>query len=127
MRSKRQCQGVGGICLSEFISIRLPSIWFYGQSSCQYWQVASLKEDCGSISIQARAQMEATMDNFLSAVARSLREDGVAVRTITRGSLPVRTIVFTAEEEDVDIILLTSRGRGGFDRIMIGSVAESVV
>jgi nucleotide-binding universal stress UspA family protein len=76
---------------------------------------------------QIRAQMEATMDNFLGAVARSLREDGVKVRTITKGSLPVRTIVATAEEEDAEMILLTSRGRGGFDRIIMGSVAESVV
>ncbi len=76
---------------------------------------------------QIRSQMEATMDNFLGAVARSLREDGVNVRTITKGSLPVRTIVSTAREEDVEMIMLTSRGRGGFDRLMMGSVAESVV
>ena len=76
---------------------------------------------------QIRAQMEATMDNFLGAVARSLSEDGVKVRAITKGSLPVRTIVSTAEEENVSMILLTSRGRGGFDRIIMGSVAESVV
>ena len=58
---------------------------------------------------QIRSQMEATMDNFLGAVARSLREDGVNVRTITKGSLPVRTIVSTAREEDVEMIMLTSQ------------------
>ena len=76
---------------------------------------------------QIRSQMESTMDNFLDAVGRSLREDGVEVRTMTKGSLPVRTIVSTAEEEEVDLIMLTSRGRGGLDRIFMGSVAESVV
>jgi nucleotide-binding universal stress UspA family protein len=76
---------------------------------------------------QIRQQMEDTMENFLDAVGRSLREDGVRVRTITKGSLPVRTIVSTAEEEQADMILLTSRGRGGIDRIFMGSVAESVV
>lgn len=76
---------------------------------------------------QIRSQMEATMDNFLEAVGRSLQEDGVRVRTMTIGSLPVRTIVTTAEEEDVEMILLTSRGRGGLDRLFMGSVAESVV
>ncbi len=74
-----------------------------------------------------RTQTEETMDNFLDAVARSLRKDGVEVRTMTKGSLPVRTIVSTADEEDVDMIMLTSRGRGGLDRLFMGSVAESVV
>ena len=76
---------------------------------------------------QIRTQMEETMDNFLEAVGRSLTADGVEVRTMTKGSLPVRTIVSTAEEEDVDLIMLTSRGRGGLDRLIMGSVAESVV
>ena len=76
---------------------------------------------------QIRTQMEDTMDNFLGAVARSLREDGVNARPITKGFLPVRTIVSTAREEDVEMIMLTSRGRGGFDRLIMGSVAESVV
>jgi nucleotide-binding universal stress UspA family protein len=76
---------------------------------------------------QIRSQMEATMDNFLEAVGRSLRQDGLEVRTITQGSLPVRTIVSVGEEEDVDLIMLTSRGRGGIDRLFMGSVAERVV
>ena len=76
---------------------------------------------------QIRTKTEETMDNFLDAIARSLRADGVQVRTMTQGSLPVRTIVSVADEEDVDLIMLTSRGRGGFDRIIMGSVAESVV
>jgi len=76
---------------------------------------------------QIRTQTEATMDNFLGAIARSLRDDGLEVRTITRGSLPVRTIVAAGDEEEVDLIMLTSRGRGGIDRLFMGSVAESVV
>ncbi|MGD2028234.1 MAG: universal stress protein, partial [Anaerolineales bacterium] len=76
---------------------------------------------------QIRTQMESTMDNFLDAVARSLREDGLAVRTMTQGSLPVRTIVSIGEEEGVDLIMLTSRGRGGLNRLFMGSVAERVV
>jgi nucleotide-binding universal stress UspA family protein len=76
---------------------------------------------------QIRNQMESTMDNFLEAVARSLREDGLEVRSVTKGSLPVRTIVSVGAEEDVDLIMLTSRGRGGIERLFMGSVAESVV
>lgn len=76
---------------------------------------------------QIRSQMVSTMDNFLGAVARSLRQDGLEVHPMTQGSLPVRTIVSVSEEEDVDLIMLTSRGRGGIDRLFMGSVAERVV
>jgi nucleotide-binding universal stress UspA family protein len=32
-----------------------------------------------------------------------------------------------ADEEDVDLIMLTLHGRSGFDRSVMGSVAETVV
>jgi nucleotide-binding universal stress UspA family protein len=69
----------------------------------------------------------ANMQKFLEAVARSLREDGLKVRTIVAGSMPARTIVETAESEDVDMIMITSRGRGGLDYLMVGSVAQRIV
>jgi nucleotide-binding universal stress UspA family protein len=74
-----------------------------------------------------RSQMVSTMQDFLDAVARSLREDGIDVRTLTKGSLPVRTIVSVGDEEEADMIMLTSRGRGGWDLLFMGSVAERVV
>ncbi len=67
------------------------------------------------------------MQAFLEAVARSLREDGLEVRTIVRGSMPARTIVETAEMESADMIMITSHGRGGLDYLMIGSVAQRIV
>jgi nucleotide-binding universal stress UspA family protein len=76
---------------------------------------------------QIRSTMVETMENFLNAVSRSLGEDGLNVRTLITGSLPVRTIVSTSNEEQTDLIVLTSRGRGGLDRLFVGSVAESVV
>jgi len=74
-----------------------------------------------------RRETERTMDEFLGAVARSLKKDGLKVSAITTGSLPVRTIVETSEKEDVDLILMTSQGRGGLDLLLMGSVAERVV
>ncbi|MDH5505826.1 MAG: universal stress protein [Anaerolineae bacterium] len=74
-----------------------------------------------------RAKAEANMNNFLSAVAGSLQNDGVKVRPVVTGSMPSRTIVSVGEEEGVDLIMLTSRGRGGLDLIFTGSVAERVV
>jgi nucleotide-binding universal stress UspA family protein len=74
-----------------------------------------------------RGKAVANMQKFLEAVARSLREDGLDVRVIVTGSMPARTIVETAESEGADMIMITSRGRGGLDYLMVGSVAQRIV
>lgn len=67
------------------------------------------------------------MEDFLAAVARSFRSDGIQVSYLVKGSLPARTIVSVGDEMQVDMILMTSRGRGGMARLFLGSVAERVV
>ena len=74
-----------------------------------------------------RAEAEAKMTNFLEAVARSLKKDGLKVSIQVKGSRPATTIVDTADEEDIGLILLTSNGRGTLDRMIMGSDSERVV
>jgi nucleotide-binding universal stress UspA family protein len=74
-----------------------------------------------------RKKAEANIKKFLNAVARSLREERIKVRTLVKGSVPVRMILRVSREENVDMIMLTSRGRGNLDLILMGSVAEDVV
>jgi nucleotide-binding universal stress UspA family protein len=74
-----------------------------------------------------RRNAETEITDFLDAVARSLRKDDLSVRTIVAGSLPARTIVNTAKEEDVDLIMSTSRGRGGIELFFLGSEAQRIV
>ena len=74
-----------------------------------------------------RTNAEANMSKFLGAVARSLRESDINVKTLVTGSLPARTIVSAAKEQQADLIMLTSRGRGGLDLLYSGSVAQRVV
>ncbi len=76
---------------------------------------------------EIRRKAEAEMENFLDAVARSLRKSDIKVRTMVTGTLPVRTIVNVGREEDVDMIMNTSRGRGGLELFMVGSKAQRVV
>jgi nucleotide-binding universal stress UspA family protein len=74
-----------------------------------------------------RGKAEVNMGNFLSAVARSLEDDGLVVRPMVTGSIPVQTILKVSEDEDVDMIMITSQGRGGIDLLMMGSVAQRLV
>lgn len=76
---------------------------------------------------ELRTEAEAQMINFLEAVARSLEKDGVKTDIIVKGSRPATTIVETADEGGYDLILLTSNGRGGFNRMMMGADSERVV
>ena len=74
-----------------------------------------------------RNKKDANMRKFISAVARGLRKDGLKVQTIVTGSLPAKTIVDVAAAKHVDMIMMTSRGRGGLKLLFLGSVAERVV
>lgn len=47
--------------------------------------------------------------------------------TVTEVGRPARSIVEYAEEADVDHIVLGSHGRSGVTRVLLGSVAETVV
>lgn len=78
--------------------------------------------------IQAiRSQEVSSMRKFLESVAESMRQDQIPVKTIVSGSYPARTIVEIAKREGVDLIMITSQGRGGLDLLFTGSVAQQVV
>ena len=74
-----------------------------------------------------REKAVTNMKKFTEAVARSLREDNLEVNSIVTGSFPAQTIVELGEKDDVDLIMITSQGRGGLDLLFMGSVAQQVV
>jgi len=74
-----------------------------------------------------RKQAESSMRKYLDSVAENLRSDGLTVRTVVTGSYPARTIVDVGKREGVDLIMITSQGRGGLDLLFMGSVAQQVV
>lgn len=53
--------------------------------------------------------------------------EGLEYRTVTEVGRPSRTIIAYADEEDVDHVVMGSHGRSGVTRLLLGSVAESVV
>jgi nucleotide-binding universal stress UspA family protein len=70
---------------------------------------------------------DANMRKFLAAVARELRKDGLRVHTVVTGSTPSKAIVDVSKAKHVDMIMMTSQGRGGLKLLFMGSVAERVV
>jgi len=65
--------------------------------------------------------------HYLDEVAWELREDGVLANVMVTGSGPARTIVSVSQDKKIDLIMLATQGRGGFDRLMLGSVAHRVI
>lgn len=62
----------------------------------------------------------------LEAVDALVADDVPVVHETTEGS-PSRCIVETAVDEACDVVVMGTHGRGGLDRILLGSVAERVV
>jgi len=51
----------------------------------------------------------------------------IPVRSVIRMGDPASEIVQFAEEEDCDLVVVGTHGRGGIPRLILGSVAERVV
>lgn len=70
-------------------------------------------------------QEEHDLDGYLARLAGRLREEGVAVRTLTRVGSAAEQIVQAAREQQADLLILCSHAHG-WRRWLFGSVAEKV-
>lgn len=59
-------------------------------------------------------------------LASQARELDLDVVTNIRRGTPISEILSYAEEKDIELIVMGSRGRGGIDRMLLGSVTEGV-
>ncbi|MHB8124346.1 MAG: universal stress protein [Desulfitobacteriaceae bacterium] len=61
----------------------------------------------------------------------SLREigakNGILVNVITLKGHPVESLIKYAKEQKMDLIVIGTRGAGGFKKLLIGSVAQKIV
>lgn len=74
--------------------------------------------------VNARMKKEAE-----EAVARmkQMFDDDINVKTLVRTGFPAETINAVAEEEGVELIVISSSGKSGLHKFLIGSVAEKVL
>jgi nucleotide-binding universal stress UspA family protein len=70
---------------------------------------------------------EKNADDLLEAAVGTAEEHDVSITTETLIGKPARAIVMFAEENDIDHIILGSRGKSGVSRVLLGSVAEQVM
>jgi nucleotide-binding universal stress UspA family protein len=75
---------------------------------------------------QVRVVKEA--EDYLASTAQRLREQGVTqVETSVWYGAPAESIVEAARVRNADLIAMSSHGRSGLGRLILGSVAEAVL
>jgi nucleotide-binding universal stress UspA family protein len=65
--------------------------------------------------------------DYLSRVAGRFRDAGVTCRVEVVEGKPYREIVRFAEENDVGLIVISTRGESGLSRWLVGSVADRIL
>lgn len=76
---------------------------------------------------RAVARGEELCEEALDRAEQSSALSSTIVETAVETGRPARTIVAYAEDHDVDHVVMGSHGRSGFSRILVGSVAETVM
>jgi nucleotide-binding universal stress UspA family protein len=65
--------------------------------------------------------------DYLEGVAAGLREQGFSVQAETVEGKPYLEIVRFAEGQEIDLIVMSTRGQSGISRWLLGSVTDRVV
>jgi len=64
---------------------------------------------------------------YLERLQKRLERRGRTVRTVVRSGRPAEEIVGCARAERVDLIAMSTHGRSGLQRALLGSVAQAVL
>lgn len=66
-------------------------------------------------------------DDYLATTAEMLAAQGVRTTHAVADGSPAEEILRAAEQEDAELIAMTTHGRGGLERLILGSVADQVL
>lgn len=69
----------------------------------------------------------AEIDQYIGRTAEIARSWAKNVKEITMIGKPENTIVLTAKQEQVDLIVMFTHGYGPFERLIVGSVTEKII
>jgi nucleotide-binding universal stress UspA family protein len=76
---------------------------------------------------RAEERTKALIQEYLERVAARVRKHGILVQVAMTEGFPRRQIVQFAEANQIDLIVICTRGRSGVSRWLMGSVADRVV
>jgi nucleotide-binding universal stress UspA family protein len=85
-----------------------------------------LLDESGVIDKHETDEHKKRLDEFVSNVAAKVGGD-LRIRKVVDAGQPYATIVSRAAKERVDLIVMSSHGRSGLSRMLIGSVTDKVL
>jgi nucleotide-binding universal stress UspA family protein len=74
-----------------------------------------------------RAGSREAARRYLEYVSRQYAGEGLPIEVLLREGPVAGTIISTANEERIDLIVMATHGRSGLQRVVYGSVAEQVL
>ena len=86
-------------------------------------QVVFVGEPTSPAGQSARAWVEAALEDLVS----EARAHGLEARAVLRTGVADEEIVALALDERADLIVIGTHGRGGMNRLLLGSVADRVI
>lgn len=109
--------------LSEFPEAEVTLLSVVDPSDAGYASMEATPQTFERLREAARKRTERVLEEARATAA----EQGVEVTTETAVGAPARAIVRWLDGSDVDLVVIGSHGRQGVSRVLLGSVAESVV
>lgn len=77
---------------------------------------------------EAMVEREEAVTEYVEEMAGRLRSEGLGARgRVVHGAETAAEIVQAADEEDADLVAMATHGRGGLQRLVLGSVADKVL
>lgn len=87
----------------------------------------SYSSHLGHLTEEYRTQAVARARDYLSQIEERLTKAGIAVRSEVEVGFPADRVVAYAKENDIDLIAMSTHGRSGIGRWLLGSVADKVM
>jgi nucleotide-binding universal stress UspA family protein len=80
-----------------------------------------------SQSEEVDATHRSSIETYLNRILHNIHNQQVNARAIVTGTESASTIINVSLDEEVDLIMMTTRGFSGLEHFMLGSVADRVV
>ncbi len=81
----------------------------------------------GADPTKAQIQVTEEAEGYLEKIQKKLKAEGIRVETVVRYGFPAEEILAHINRGGVDLLAMTTHGRTGPVRMVMGSVAEQVV
>ncbi len=75
---------------------------------------------------EPRGKKEKEAEKYLAVMAKNLQDTGIKVDTKILLGDPAQAILFHAEHDSCDLIVMASHGRSGLGRLLKGSISDQV-